>query len=324
MIERISNIFDYGDEIVLAGPDRPTDTARIKEMTMKKVHAQNSPQDKTEARVRSRRAPGRRILLAAAIAAILAGSALAVYQHTMQERLATDIPLFEGKDLYHYSVSGASDPDDSLSADAAGTPEFLANAEWCDYLYSDHEQDYDTRLPEDSPYLAYTVWSAMADKLQSIADRYQLRLFKRASFTNSLEEFFAFPEIGGAFMLLEGGDLVECVAQTYDDGSFLLGGVKAPIDSGGSKSAVNLQITRAMKGTLTDFSATGSGPESYTCESYVTAAGTTVELALGEDDALVFAELDNCWVTLDISGTLDMKALQSLADSVDFAILNAS
>ena len=325
MIKRISSICDCGDEIVFAGQDLHIDPGKIKEITMKKIHTNHPLHNASNPTETKRRPAGRTLLLAAVIAGILAGSAFAVYQHTMQNRLATDIPLFEGKDLYHYSVSGAQEPayDDSSETPAAESPEFLANAEWCDYFFGDHEQDYDTRLPEDSPYHAYTVWSGVAEKLQSIADRYDLRLYKRASFTNSLEEFFALPEIGGVFMPLEGGSAPECVAQTYDDGSFLLGAVKAAVTAGGREQLVSVQVIRAMKGTLTNFSATGNNPDSYTCESYVTADGTEVERALGSK-SLIFAALDSWWVTLEIYGDMDMDALRSLADSRNYARRNIS
>lgn len=324
-MKRISEIFDYGDEIVLAGQDESIDPAKIKEMTMKKIHTSHAAQSSPRHTERKGRPAGRLILLAAVIAVILAGSALAVYQHSMQNRLATDIPLFEGKDLYHYSVSGAQEPESgsSVQTPLPETPEFLANAEWCDYLFSDHEQDFDIKLPEDSPYRAYTAWNGSAKKLQSIADRYDLRLYKEASFTNSLEVFFAFPEIGGVFMPLEGGSMPECVAQTYDDGSFLLGAVKAPVTANGTEQLVHVYIMRAMKGTLTDFTATGNSPESYICESYVTAGGTEVDLALGSSISLIFAELTGSWVTIQVSGgEVDMTVLRSLADSVDYAMLD--
>lgn len=325
MIKRISDIFDLGDEIVFAGQDLNTDSAKIKEMTMKKIHTDHSLQTTSKAGGKKRRPAGRALLLAAVTALILAGSAFAVYQHSMRNRLATDIPLFEGKDLYHYSASGTleSDPDSSSEALAAGTPEFLASAEWLDYFFGEHEQDHDTQLPEDNPYRAYTAWNGVAEKLQSIADRYDLRLYQKASFTNSLEEFFALPEIGGVFMALESGGMPECVAQTYDDGSFLLGSVKASVAADGTEQPVQLQITRAMKGTLTNFSADGNSPESYVCESYVTADGTEVELALGRRISLIFAELDSCWVTLT-AYDVDMEALRSLADGVDYSMLDRS
>ena len=322
---KISEIFDYGDEIVIAEQDGLFDPAEIKEATMKKVHMENRGGAVRPAK--KRRSVYRMVLIAAVIAVLLAGTAFAAYQYVMQARLATDIPLFEGKDLYHYSLSGmeTTDTGDSAETVSATAPEYLANAEWLDYFFSMPEADYDERLPQDSPYRTYTGWQAMAEKLQNIADKYGLRLFQESSFTNSLEEFFAFPEIGGVFMPLEGGTTVECVAQTYDDGSFLLGGVRAIVSENGAETLAIVQITRAMKGTLTDFSGTGNAPENYTCETYTTADGTDVELALGKTQSFVFAELDTCWVTIEISSDApDMESLRQLADSVNFAMLDVS
>lgn len=320
---KISEIFDYGDEIVIAEQDGLFDPAEIKELTMKKVHLEPEKHKGAVRPAKARRSAYRTVLVAAVVIVLLASTAFAAYQHAMQSRLATDIPLFDGKDLYHYSLSGTQDNEGSGSEEVGGIPEFLASAEWLDYYFSAHEANYDEPLPEDSPYRAYTGWQAMAEELQRIAEKYDLRLYKEAAFTNSLEEFFAFPEIGGVFMPLEGGSMVECVAQTYDDGSFLLGSVRVPVAENSTEVLANVQITRAMKGTLTDFSGTGNAPENYTCETYTTVGGTNVELALGKTQSFVFVELNTCWVTLQISSdALDMETLRQLADSVDFAMLD--
>lgn len=73
MTERISTLFDYGDEIVVDGLESPFDPARIKEITMKKIHEENA---KPKARVRVRRL-SRTLLLAAALSVLFATSALA-------------------------------------------------------------------------------------------------------------------------------------------------------------------------------------------------------------------------------------------------------
>lgn len=321
----ISEIFDYGDEIAIAEQDGLFDPAEIKELTMKKVRMEPQTHAGAVRPAKSRRAAYRTILAAAIVVVLLAGTAFAAYQHAMQNRLATDIPLFEGKDLYHYSLSGAEEtaPDGSAESSSATAPEYLANAEWLDYYFSMPEEDHDEQLPQDSPYRAYTAWNGMAEELLRIAEKYDLRLYQTASFTNSLEEFFHFPEIGGVFMPLVGGAMVDCVAQTYDDGSFLLGGVRASVSINGADTLVNVQITRAMKGTLTNFSGSGNDPESYVCETYTTAGGTNVDLALGNTTSFVFAELESCWVTIEInSDALEMNSLQHLADSVDFAVLD--
>lgn len=73
MTKRISELFDYGDEIVVDGLESPFDPARIKEITMKKLHKEPPRQS----RVRVRRV-SRTLLLAAILSALFVTSALAV------------------------------------------------------------------------------------------------------------------------------------------------------------------------------------------------------------------------------------------------------
>ena len=73
MTERISELFDYGDEIVVDGLESPFDSARIKEITMNRIHEHT---DK-HSRVRVRRI-SRTLLLAAILSTLFVTSALAV------------------------------------------------------------------------------------------------------------------------------------------------------------------------------------------------------------------------------------------------------
>ena len=73
MTERISELFDYGDEIVVDGLESPFDPARIKEITMNRIHEHT---DK-HSRVRVRRI-SRTLLLAAILSTLFVTSALAV------------------------------------------------------------------------------------------------------------------------------------------------------------------------------------------------------------------------------------------------------
>lgn len=77
MDKRISEIFDYGDEIVIVEErDDMFDPARIKELTMKKLNYEST--NTTNGTVVKKARPAfRTILIAAVVAVVLVGTALA-------------------------------------------------------------------------------------------------------------------------------------------------------------------------------------------------------------------------------------------------------
>ncbi len=98
MTKWISELFDYGDEIVLEGLDNPFDPAEIKEITMKKIH-ETAP----SARVRVRKV-SRTLLLAALLSTLFVTSALAVglsIHARRQEQL--NRVLTQGQDVAGYT-----------------------------------------------------------------------------------------------------------------------------------------------------------------------------------------------------------------------------
>ena len=77
MNKRISEIFDYGDEIVVVEEqDNPLDPARIKELTMKRIMNEDF-REEAKRTVKKARPVYRTVLIAAAAAVLLIGTALA-------------------------------------------------------------------------------------------------------------------------------------------------------------------------------------------------------------------------------------------------------
>ena len=99
MTERISELFDYGDEIVLEGLDNPFDPAEIKEVTLKKIHETAKP----GSRVRVRRV-SRTLLLAALLSTLFVTSALAVGLsiHARRQEQLKQV-LTQGQDVAGYT-----------------------------------------------------------------------------------------------------------------------------------------------------------------------------------------------------------------------------
>ena len=90
MGERISDIFDYGDEIVVVEEQVDwIDPARIKELTMNKINSDSNTSTGIKHIRNSTRKARRSALIAAVVAVLLIGTALAVYQHSMRDRTIT-------------------------------------------------------------------------------------------------------------------------------------------------------------------------------------------------------------------------------------------
>lgn len=170
-----------------------------------------------------------------------------------------------------------------------------------------------------SQYLVYT--QDMADKLDEITAKYGLKLHSTLDILNSREELYA--RLGTGDFL--GQYITDCSPYIYEDGTFHIDG-SAFLPGGKS---IGLQIMNCVKGSFTDTMLNVGDAANYTEWSYTTTSGVTVCLATGPDKCLLFADLDHSFVTFNIlegtdaaSGGLTAADLQTLADSVDFSMLN--
>lgn len=89
------------------------------------------------------------------------------------------------------------------------------------------------------------------------------------------------------------------------------------------------QIMNCKKGSFTDTLLNIGDADDYTEWSYQTASGETVCLASSPDKCLIFADLKDSFVTVNVlertaedSGNVTAESLQELADSFDFSMLN--
>lgn len=267
----------------------------------------------------------RTLLIAAALTLALSAAALAVYQYSMADRTIEMFPAgtepqvnIYGDEMENYSAVGYSD-----------SAEYRALSEWYAFKYGNYETlDATQLLDYDDPCRYYCGYRFQADKLNEIAEEYGLRLLRRQAGVYTAEELCGLMDI--APTAFAAGEIMGYV---YDDGSFQAYHLKP---AGGE---TEITLCRAVKGTLTEFLLFGSAAEAYTLEGYETAGGTMVELALGTNDSFLFAELDGCYVTAEISGgtepyeagqswqtqapVIGMDDLKRMADSIDFAALDS-
>lgn len=323
MEHRISDLMEnFADDRVDLADPHITGARRMKTMTLERLGLVPEKKHKSW---------GRTLLMAAAAACLLAVSALAVYHISLQDR-TLDRDLGEdifGEAIVQYSaVAGpAESPETGTGTEAplSGTAEYMAEAELLAYLESHTETMDATRLlPQDHFARLYGLgYDFFAEKLEEIAEKYDLRLLQQNAFANSLPELY---ELLGTDAFLAVTEEA-CRATVYDDGSFVAN-LSLLLPGGGD---CNMNFYRAAKGSFTSFFLLGDAPDTYTCESYETASGQIVDLAWSDDDALLFAELDSCYITAELGYNtvgaepvaFDMDDLKALANGIDFALLDS-
>ncbi len=299
---------DYIDHEFSPVEDRDASIERIKAMTMNKLNrGQKKPVRKL----------GRMLLIAAVLVAVLAVAAVAVYQYSMADRVVenAEIRTTEAGDVrFDYSAVGYNTAEGGSPMETI--PEYMAYMELEAYNQENKTHDARELLPYEDPHRACYGYGyqPMADKIDEIAEKYGLRIWQQQVFVGSAEELCA-------LLGIESFGVVEddrCSASVYDDGGFELRGYCLAEQPG-----VGLNLNRAMKGTLSTFYLMGYDPADYTYESYTTASGVTVDLAFHEKDAMIFADMETCYVSAEVWELQSMEELRSVADSIDFAALDS-
>lgn len=201
------------------------------------------------------------------------------------------------------------------------SPESQALVEWREYLelyYMDHEQPGNIIYIEEGreDWQQYPdIWChEMGEKLDEITGKYGLKLHTAQNIIDPHELMY---RVGGDFM--EGGIL--SWAYIYEDGYFLAeGDVELP-----GCGMASFQFTRSVKGTFNNVALNIGQMSEYADWQYVTACGEPVLLALGPYKGLIFADYEECFISVNVlcgsEEGLTEEGLQELADQIDFRIL---
>jgi hypothetical protein len=124
--------------------------------------------------------------------------------------------------------------------------------------------------------------------------------------------------VGGCFMDKE----ALTWAYMYEDGSFH---VEGDAELSKSETVASFQLGRSVKGTFNDVVFQLENVEEYTDWQYLSDCGEPVLLALAPSRALIFADFEDCFVSVIVlsGGDTGMtkESLQELADNIDFSIL---
>ena len=331
MDKKISEIFDYGDEIVIDTEQADVfDPARIKELTMRKINT-NSLCAESGRTTKKMRPVWRTVLIAAIVAVLLAGTALAAYHISIRDVLLSEpyekefltgeeamLPVWEEMDM---SING---PVDSPDAKAA-----LAWSEWnetwreenADRL-KEHEDDISWHETPDN-YVFYSAYfREQAEKLDEITAEYGLKLHTLCANYGTEEELCEVLGIGDIWL----NDFLLSDGRVYEDGSFAFDGYM------NRDSEKYTMMWLAVDGTLHTF--THTLPAEYEAWSYVTEDGIQVALAIAEFDytaSSMYNTVKNAWLvarlgeaTLSV-GFADIESreeLEACAEQINFAELS--
>ena len=279
----------------------------------------------------------RTLLIAAAVAALLIGTALAVYQITIQDTLtgerytqkikvwddeASGEPEYFEVERLKMSLNGLPD-----------SPEYKAAVEWTEWNTAWQEENPDPRAelgvddswhetPDNYAYFYGASFNEQAEKLDEIAEKYGLKLHTVRAPLETEEELCA---VLGVSELA--ADIVKGIDGTvYEDGSFLFSAVLQ------EDPEVRVEMCLAVKGSLRLFR--GFIDADYEEWSYTTVNGTPVALALADvsaypdmwldpTDAWLVAQFDEALFSVSFRGIEDRAQLEAFADRLNLAGLAA-
>lgn len=264
---------------------------------------------------------------------VLGIAAYAAYQYSLQDLVLTPTePVAVAGE--NTSSEETTETYDVISLQGfADSPNFKAAQEYRDYLAS-YDFDWAT-LENDSyecpaEYMAYTCYSQkMQDKIDEICDKYGLNLLGPNTMVNARGENLSSEEI---FTEMGLSDLRNPAVEAnhnivfgyyYPEGTFQIeGDITLTGETAPWPYTVSYELRRVMK-TSFDHVPLGisGGYESFEEWTYTTPNGTEVLLALGPEQALVIADLEESFVVVNMNDFYDSSFdVNDLTDMNDYSV----
>ncbi|MCI9332381.1 MAG: hypothetical protein HFG05_09445 [Oscillibacter sp.] len=277
------------------------------------------------------------ITLAASVALLAALSALAVAANFFGLR---DVLLPEQGRVHVTDEQGVVVPGEFAYTDFVSlsgwmdTPESRALSEWRAFADSYDQDGAIVRKIGNSPtgfeedyglYLVYT--QEMADKLEEVVDKYNLKL--HSWMEDILPE--TWPIAAGDFF---GENVTPYTGYIYENGTFRFDG-DAELGAGELKGygTIEYQFSRSVKGTFDDVTLNIGDIGDFEEWGHIAADGTPVTLGLGDRNrSLILADLGDSFVLVNVltgrqgddtfsSGPIGREELEALADSFFYSAL---
>lgn len=178
------------------------------------------------------------------------------------------------------------------------SPESRAAGEWQAFYdsYAPTLELDDSIWGENTPYFNYGVYDqVMADKLDEITEKYGLSLYDHM--TDLSDEAALNEAMGGEFL---SGACTFFWGYCYDDGTMQFEG-----DCSVTDNTVDFQFRRSQKGSFSDVVLNIGHAADYDQWQYTTQSGVPVMLALGSTKALIFADMPECFVCVNVLAGAD-------------------
>ncbi len=293
------------------------DPERVREAVMRKIKEENvNNANMNNAKKRARK-PGRILLIAAVVAALLSVAGLAYglgLNRTVDRR---EVKPGTGELL---DVAGIC---------TAASAEGKASSEWDEYRRSlpDSDMQLDGSVSNALYYMgAYN--SKMAQKLEEIAEKYSLALPGEVSEVRSQTELYG--QLGSGTLLPGSAGAINGFGRVFDTGSF---DYSDSFSSADGPVEYNMFVT--AKGTMPSPVYFFADMDSLEQSDYTASDGSTAMLGLGDDSSVIFAEMEHSFVMINvrsgikgadsegIGSAITREDLEYFADSIDFAAIDA-
>jgi hypothetical protein len=232
------------------------------------------------------------------------------------EKPQVDIDLSDAVTAGQYSAALSKDHDIISLSGYTDSPEAQALAEWNLFLAT-YDPDgtilkENDKNPEFLGSLYFVYSQEMQDKLEEITEKYGLKLHTEFNLVSAKELAY---RVGGQFW-------TDCcdvwTGYIYENGTFQFDGTCNADD-------FDYQFRRSVKGTFEEVDLNIGTASDYEEWQYTTTSGEPLLLSLGPNKALIFADDDSCFITVNVlAGTeegMSKETLEKFADSFDFGIL---
>lgn len=252
------------------------------------------------------------LLIAVALAALLAGCAVAYF--TLRDARL-------GSYTRESSSSEVTETVDVLSLQGfVGSAGYQAAKEWFEYCQGLDPSAVSDSYSAPAEYAAYSCYTQeMADKIAELCQKYGLYPLGAEYADNGAS--FTFDSLGIDGIFASGWDAAPTYgsAYFYGDGTFHLDALLS------LEQEWALSYRRVVKGAFDDVFTPVGSVDDYRQWIYSTAAGTPLLLAIGAEKALILADLEDSFITVSVypadSSPMGMEQaeLEALADGLDFS-----
>lgn len=261
----------------------------------------------------------RTLLLAAVLCLLIAFATVAVAAKWFSLRAAL-VETHDPEIISEMTLSGFTD-----------SSEYMAAAEWKAFenaydpdgallSLADPEGPADAGMAE--KYMHYSVYTQeMADKVDEIAAKHGLQLYGSYVPEN-------LRPITDKLIVNDEAEFSDKAYNTMVDGYMFDGGTFAfdgIFDASFGRLSVDYQFRRSVKGVFDPIFLNIGDIEDYQEQMLLTASGVELAAGVSEDKAVLVAEFDSCFVSINVMGGADMGItfadLADLANTFDFSVI---